>query len=110
MVLCTAEPPAPEGSDMAAARTAMRKTREILRQKWDLKQSHRQVSRSVRVSVGTVFETVTRAQVAGIVDWPAVQALDDATLDLRLYGAVAPAAARTLPDFAAIHRELRRAV
>ncbi len=94
---------------MAAVRTAMRKTREILRQKWELGQSHRQVSRSVRVSVGTVSETVSRAQVAGIVEWTAVQALDDATLDLRLYGGITPNATRTMPDFVEIHRELHRA-
>lgn len=103
------KPPAPERSDMAAARTAMRKTREILRQKWVLGLSHRQVSRSARVSLGTVSETLSRAQVAGLVEWPAIEALDDAALDFRLYGAVSPDTTRAMPDFAAIHCELRRA-
>ena len=79
----------------------MRKTREILRQKWELGRTHRQVTESVGVSVGTVHGAVKRAGKAGL-DWAAVQELTDDELETRLYPTVA-AASRPLPDFAAIH-------
>ena len=43
---------------MATERLSMRKIREILRQKWVLGRSHREVARSVGVSVGAVGGTV----------------------------------------------------
>ena len=39
---------------MATKRLSMRKTREILRQKWALGRSHREVARSLSVGGGTV--------------------------------------------------------
>ncbi len=39
---------------MATERLSMRHTREILRQKWQLGRSHREVARSVQVGLGTV--------------------------------------------------------
>jgi len=63
----------------------MHRTREILRQKWALSRSHREVAASVGVSVGVVGKTVIRARAAGL-DWEGLQKLDDAQLDLRLYG------------------------
>ena len=44
----------------------MRKTREILRQKWLLGCSNRAVAQSVGVSVGAVGETLRRAREAGL--------------------------------------------
>jgi hypothetical protein len=72
----SAEPPAPEEGGIAAARLAMRKTREILRQKWELGLSHRKVGRSLGVGVSTISETLTRAVVAGLGTWASVQALE----------------------------------
>jgi transposase len=94
---------------MAGTRLSMRKTRDILRQKWELQRSHRQVARSVGVGLGTVAETLRRAQAAGLVDWAAVQALDDGTLEQRLYGrALGAGAPRPVPDCGWIHTELRQ--
>ena len=94
---------------MAAERLGMRKTREILRQKWELGLSHRKVARSLGVGVGTVSEVVTRAAVAGLASWTSVQELDDGTLEARLYGWPAGSAAqRPFPDCSWIHTELRR--
>jgi hypothetical protein len=69
----------PGGGVIATERLGMRKTREILRQKWELGLSHRIVARSlgVGVGVGTVSEVVTRAVVAGLASWTLVQGLDD---------------------------------
>ena len=46
---------------MPTERLSMRKTREILRQKWVLDRSHREVATSVGLSVGAVAGTQKRA-------------------------------------------------
>ena len=94
---------------MAAERLMMRKTREILRQKWELGLSHRRVAESLGVGVTTVSETVTRATVAKLSSWADVQALDDVALEERLYGRLPDTGVpRPLPDCAWIHTERRR--
>ena len=91
---------------MATKRLSMRKTREILRQKWALGRSHREVARSLSVSVGTVAASLARAREAGL-SWAEVEPLRDSELEARLYGAPEEGK-RPLPDFADIHRELHR--
>jgi transposase len=91
---------------MATKRLSMRKTREILRQKWALGRSHREVARSLSVSVGTIGASLARAREAGLT-WAEVEALRDSELEAKLYGAP-EGARRPLPDFADIHRELHR--
>ncbi len=51
---------------MASPRLSMHKTREILRQKWCLSRSHREVARSQGVSAGMVGATLRRARTAGL--------------------------------------------
>src|SRR3990167_6489063 len=70
---------------MATERLSMRQIRGILRQKWALGLSHRAVAQSLRVGLGTISSVATRAQGVGL-DWPQVQALNDAVLEGRLYG------------------------
>jgi len=85
---------------MATERLSMRKLREILRQKWTLARSHRQVAASLNVSVGTVTSVLRRATHAGL-GWAQVQPLPDEILEARLYGAPAtPGATRPVPDCA----------
>lgn len=85
----------------------MRKTREILRLKWELDRSHREVARSLGVSVGQVSETVKRARIAALT--PAeVEAMSDQRLEQRLYGVPARSVQRPPPDCLRIHTELRR--
>src|SRR6266542_1756884 len=93
---------------MAGKRLLMRKSREILRQKWELQLSHRQVARSLGVGVGTVCETLQRARAAGLADWAAVQCLAAGALEERLYGR-APAAGvpRPAPDCRWVQRQRR---
>jgi transposase len=94
---------------MAAERLSMRKIREILRQKWALARSHREVAASLSVSVGVVASVVLRATRAGL-DWEKVSALDEVTLEAQLYGRGAePGAARPKPDYAWIDIERRKA-
>jgi transposase len=87
----------------------MRHLREILRQKYELKRSHRAVARSLAVSTGAVAAATSRAKRVGL-DWAQVQALSDETLEERLYG---PRGGKRqgrapLPDPAHLHVELRR--
>jgi transposase len=85
----------------------MRKTREILRQKWCLGRSHREVARSLGKGLGTISATVQRAEAAGL-DWESVAALSDEALDARMYGTPAGGHRRALPDFAVVHAEHKR--
>jgi transposase len=94
---------------MATTRLPMRHLREILRQKYELKRSHRAVARSLAVSTGAVAAATSRAKRVGL-DWAQIQALSDETLEERLYG---PRGGKRqgralLPDPAHLHVELRR--
>src|SRR5262245_4658411 len=67
---------------MATERLSMRQIREILRQKWALRLSHRAVARSLRVGLGTISSVTSRAHAAGL-DWAQVQALADDALECQ---------------------------
>ena len=92
---------------MAGRRLSMRRTREILRQKWALGRSHREVARSLGVSTGAVSAALARARAAGLDSWEAVLALGEVELDHQLYqNAHGASGARPLPDWAEILTEL----
>ena len=84
----------------------MRKIREILRLRAAGK-SHRQIGLSVGIGQSTVGDYLTRARLAGV-SWPS--ALDDAALERALYPPrpPVPSAERGEPDWAEVHRELKR--
>jgi transposase len=88
----------------------MRKTREILRLKWQQGRSHREIARALAVGVGTPSDVAKRALAAGLRDWSAVAAVSDEELDRRLYDQQTPSVVtpRPRPDAAKIHLELRR--
>ncbi|MCX4239163.1 hypothetical protein [Paraliomyxa miuraensis] len=82
--------------------------REILRQKWALGSSHRDVACSLGVSVGAVSSAVARATHAGLTRSD-VEALGEVELEHRLFGGdVEPGALRPLPNFQYVHAERRR--
>jgi transposase len=92
---------------MATERLEVRQIREILRLRAQGR-SVREVARSLGVSVGSVQKTAARATTAGLT-WAAAEALDERTLDERLYGRAAqPGDDRPRPDPTYIHRELKR--
>jgi transposase len=92
---------------MATERLSMRKTREILRQKWELGRSHREVASSLGVSLGAISGALERAKAAGV-SWPIAVGLSDDELEVRLYKSTEQASGRPLPDFAVVHTERKR--
>ncbi len=93
---------------MATKRLSMRQTREILRQKFLLNRSYRDIAASLGVSVGTAVNAVFRARAQGV-DWAATQALTDEGLEARLYRrAPLPTGERPVPDCVYLHTELRK--
>jgi transposase len=86
----------------------MHRIREILRQKWNLNRTHREVAASVGCGVGTVSKVLERATAAGL-DIAIVDALADDELERRVQGVrPEPPTKHEPPDFAAVHREHAR--
>lgn len=93
---------------MPAKRLPMRKTREILRIRWHLGQSVRVAATSCGVSVSTVVDTEARARAAGLA-WPLPEGMDDdSVLEAGLYPRRPRLVEHAVPDFSAVHRELKR--
>ena len=94
---------------MATERLSMRQAKEILRQKWLLERTHREIARSVGVGVSTVSDLAKRARNAGIDCWDAVEPLGEDEVEQRLYGlALMRKSTRPGPDPAELDIELRR--
>ena len=85
----------------------MRRIREVLRLKLLCGLSHREIARALGVSVGAVSHYGQLAEQAGLA-WPEVEAIDEAQLEARLMPRAPPVGRRVLPDFSAIHQELKR--
>ena len=94
---------------MPAERAPMRKIREVLRLRHACGLSERRIALAVGLSRSTVKNYVERAAAAGIA-WPVPADVDDAALERRLFPpvAVAPDAARPLPDWSEVQKELKR--
>jgi transposase len=94
---------------MPGERLSMRKIRDVLRLRFGQGLSQRAIAASVGLSIGAVNSYLGRARIAGL-GWPLPEALGDAELEARLYPPPSDVAGhqRPLPDWAAVHRELRR--
>ena len=94
---------------MPAERLSMRQIREVLRLRFASKLPQRAIAKSLRLSQGAVSGYLSRARAAGIV-WPLPEDLDDAQLETLLFPSPPAIAAdqRPMPDWAWVHRELRR--
>jgi transposase len=89
----------------------MRKLREVLRLRFELKLGYQQIGRSCAISVSTVHKYLKRAEAAGL-GWPLPEDWDEARVEAMAFPRTGPTAAekspaRTSPDFAAIHEQLR---
>ena len=93
---------------MPAKRLSMRKVKEVLRlHAQGYSQQH--IARSCGIGRSTVGEHLARARKAGL-SWPLPETLSDAQIEQQLF---TPATARKfgaecVPDWTAVHRELRR--
>jgi transposase len=87
----------------------MRKIRELLRLTFAEGLSRRQAGTATGLPYTTVSDHLARARRAGL-GWPLPYDLDDDELEARLFGQPAPppANSRPLPEWADVHRELRR--
>ena len=94
---------------MPGERLSMRKIREVLRLRFAQGLSQRAIGVSVRLSTGAVNTYLSRARLAGL-SWPLPDGLDDAGLEALLYPPPPDVATerRPVPDWAVVHRELRR--
>jgi transposase len=94
---------------MPGERLSMRKIREVMRLRFAQGLSQRAVGSSLGLSIGAVNSYLSRARLAGL-SWPLAENLDDAHLEALLYPPppdVAPDR-RPVPDWAVVHREMRR--
>ena len=87
----------------------MRKIREVLRLRFAHRLSQRAIGQSLRLSTGAVNGCLSRARRAGL-GWPLPEELNDAQLETLLYPPPSAVATeqRPVPDWAIVHRELRR--
>ena len=67
---------------MPALRINMRKLKDALRLKFEGGQSHQQIANALGISKGVVTKYVGLA-VAAALDWAAIAAMDEATLERR---------------------------
>lgn len=87
---------------------SMRKIKEILRLKWHLGHTHREIATSIKVSASTVSDCARRATEKGLT-WPLDESLDEQALHLLLYGK--PARTQVDPtqfDWIYVRKELSR--
>lgn len=92
---------------MPAERAEMRKIREVLRLKHAHQTSERQISFAVGLSRSTIGDYLRRAAQVRL-SWPIPDAIDDAALERLLFPPRCDAPARALPDWRAMHNELKR--
>ena len=85
----------------------MKKIREVLRLKWDLKCSNRKIASSIGVSSSTVSECIKRAERNGL-SWPLAEDLDDEKLSQLLYACRNKISEGPAIDWVYVHQELRR--
>src|ERR1700690_1989830 len=88
----------------------MRKRREALRPRYELKLGYQQIGRSCAIAVSSVHKYLKLAEAAGV-SWPLPEDWDEARVEAVLFPEAATIrqlnAVRTPPDFAAIHQELQ---
>ena len=92
---------------MPAKRSAMRKIKEILRLKFEVKLSHEKIAAATGVSKGAVTNTLQQA-VQKSLAWPLPAELDESALEALLYVKAAPSEHYAQADYALIHQELKR--
>jgi transposase len=87
----------------------MRQIREVLRHKYALGLSEREIGRALCISKSGVGDAIRRARSCGLT-WPLPDDLSDAALEQRLFpsAALAVPERRSQPDWLYVYKELRR--
>lgn len=99
--------PFEEEDEVAQPGVSVRKTREILRLRFEAGLQERKAAASLSVARSTVQECLRRVREAGL-SWPLPDRLDDGALAARQYPVDPVAPGFPLSDFAHIHVELAR--
>ena len=92
---------------MPAARSSIRKIKDVLRLKYGAQLSCRQIAVNLKLSVGVISKYTKAAEAAGL-SWPLPDGLDDTTMETRLFPPVTLVRGQAMPDCAYIHQELKR--
>ena len=89
----------------------MRKVKEVLRLRFELRFGQRQIARSCRMGLSTVHEYLERAEAAGV-GWPLPEDWSEEELEAKLFGQqpVSPRAVkqRPQPEWETIHEQLQQ--
>lgn len=86
----------------------MRKISEVLRQRFELKCSYREIARSLNVGITTISEYLARARAAGI-EWPLPEGMSEQELYDKLFLPNKKISKeRPLPDWDWVYQELRK--
>src|SRR3989338_14184 len=93
---------------MANQRLHMRNIKEVLRLKYQIGLSNRQIADSLHIAHSTISDYLQKAKAAGI-PWPLPEGLSDQALESRLFArSQLPARKdRAQPDYAYLYNELR---
>jgi transposase len=94
---------------VAKERLTMRKIKDILRLRYEVKLSYRDIAQALSIGYGTVVDYLKRAEVAGLA-WPIPEELGERELGRLLFPTQARTGQRrfTEPDYLAIHEELKK--
>ncbi len=94
---------------MPSRRTAMRIIRDVLRLKFEANLSQRNISRSLKISLGTVSIYLKRAKDVEL-SWPLPEDLTDQALEAIMFpNKTNPTAIKyAIPDYTVMHNELKR--
>lgn len=90
------------------SRLSMRKISEILRQRYELKRSYRDIAQSLSISLSTISDYLARAKIAEL-PWPLPEGISEQELYDKLFRPVSRTVPhRPLPEWENLHKELRK--
>src|SRR5258706_1201045 len=104
-------PKATYGRDsVPTRRLSMRKIKEVLRLRFELKMGQREIARACSISQSTVHEYLKAATAAGV-SWPLPEGGEESRLEAVLFGKTPPAERKpqhVVPDFRSLQDQLQR--
>lgn len=92
---------------MPRKRTEMRKIKDVLRLKFEVGLSNRDIGKCLNLGPATVSEVLTRFKSSAL-SWPLPDGFSDQQLEGKLYTSIASKRNKRLPDFTQMREELKR--